>query len=79
MAYHLCSLFFLRHGLLGKKYGMTLDQLASLWNKKPAKLAGLELKRAIAKVNHADIVVWEPDAEFELDENYATYLKHPNM
>ncbi|KAJ4975085.1 hypothetical protein NE237_000191 [Protea cynaroides] len=63
----------------GKKYGMSLDQLASLWSERPAKLAGLEFKGAVATGNHADIVVWEPDAEFELDENHATYHKHPSI
>ncbi|XP_042519512.1 allantoinase [Macadamia integrifolia] len=63
----------------GKKYGISFEQLASLWSERPAKLAGLEFKGAIATGNHADIVVWEPDAEFELDENHAAYHKHPSI
>lgn len=35
------------------------------------------LQGAIVSGNHADIVVWEPDTEFELDENHTAYHKHP--
>ena len=28
----------------GKRYGITLEQLASWWSERPAKLAGLDLK-----------------------------------
>ncbi|KAF8413896.1 hypothetical protein HHK36_001891 [Tetracentron sinense] len=63
----------------GRKYGITLNQLTSWWSERPAKLAGQELKGAIASGNHADIVVWEPDAEFELDDNHPTYHKHPSI
>ncbi|PIA41274.1 hypothetical protein AQUCO_02300203v1 [Aquilegia coerulea] len=63
----------------GKKYGITLNQLASWWSERPAKLAGQELKGAIVSGNHADIVVWEPNAEFELDENHTAYHKNPYL
>ncbi|XP_019051521.1 PREDICTED: allantoinase [Nelumbo nucifera] len=63
----------------GRKYGITLSQLTSWWSERPAKLAGQQLKGAIASGNHADIVVWEPDTEFELNENHATYHKHPSI
>ncbi|XP_058082504.1 uncharacterized protein LOC131230630 [Magnolia sinica] len=63
----------------GQKYGVSLSQLSSWWSEKPAKLAGQNLKGAIVSGNHADIVVWEPDVEFELNEDYATHHKHPNL
>lgn len=63
----------------GRKYGVALEQLALWWSEKPAKLAGLHLKGAITVGNHADIVAWEPDSEFDLDENYPTFAKHPSI
>ncbi|KAI8567672.1 hypothetical protein RHMOL_Rhmol02G0139900 [Rhododendron molle] len=63
----------------GRKYGITLEQLASWWSEKPAKLAGLDLKGAIAIGNHADIVVWEPEVEFVLNDTHPVYIKHPSI
>ncbi|KAI3456275.1 hypothetical protein Pfo_012938 [Paulownia fortunei] len=63
----------------GLKYGVSLNQLVSWWSEKPAKLAGQDLKGAIATGFHADIVVWEPGVEFELDDNHPVYLKHPSI
>ncbi|KAL6991049.1 allantoinase [Sarracenia purpurea var. burkii] len=61
----------------GRKYGITLEKLASWWSEEPAKLAGLDLKGAIAIGNHADIVVWEPEVEFDLNDTYPVYVRHP--
>ncbi|KAL0353097.1 UNVERIFIED_CONTAM: Allantoinase [Sesamum angustifolium] len=63
----------------GRKHGISLHQLVSWWSEKPAKLAGQDLKGAIVTGNHADIVVWEPEVEFELDDNHPVFLKHPNI
>ncbi|XP_052203677.1 allantoinase [Diospyros lotus] len=63
----------------GRKYGITLEQLASWWSEKPAKLAGLDSKGAIAIGNHADIVVWEPEVEFDLNDGHPVYMKHPSI
>ncbi|KAJ3692985.1 hypothetical protein LUZ60_012080 [Juncus effusus] len=63
----------------GKPYGITFNQLATWWSEKPAKLAGQESKGSIKVGNDADIVIWEPEIEFELDENYDIYHKHPNI
>ncbi|KAG2687572.1 hypothetical protein I3760_09G057900 [Carya illinoinensis] len=63
----------------GQKYGVTLEQLALWWSERPAKLAGLELKGAIAVGNHADIAIWEPEVEFDLNDGYTVYLKHPSI
>lgn len=32
---------------------------------------------AIAVGNHADIAVWDPDVEFDLDDEFPTHVKHP--
>ncbi|KAF9595736.1 hypothetical protein IFM89_003478 [Coptis chinensis] len=60
----------------GKNYGITMNQLASWWSERPAKLAGLDLKGAITSGNHADLVVWESNVVFDLDENHITYHKN---
>ncbi|PSS04780.1 Allantoinase [Actinidia chinensis var. chinensis] len=63
----------------GRKYGISLEQLASWWSEKPAKLAGLDLKGAIEIGNYADIAVWEPEAEFDLNDSHPIYIKHPSI
>ncbi|XP_062082965.1 allantoinase-like [Humulus lupulus] len=63
----------------GKKYGITLEQLASWWSERPARLAGLELKGSIEVGNFADFVVWEPEVEFELTQDHPIYIKHPGI
>lgn len=63
----------------GKKHGLTLEQLSLLWSQKPATLAGIASKGAIVVGNHADIVVWHPELEFELNDDYPVFLKHPNL
>ncbi|GLT75082.1 hypothetical protein SLA2020_468330 [Shorea laevis] len=63
----------------GQKYGVTLEQLAQWWSERPAKLAGQDSKGAIAIGNHADMVVWEPEAEFDLNDNYPVFIKNPSI
>ncbi|KAK7246522.1 hypothetical protein RIF29_41391 [Crotalaria pallida] len=63
----------------GKKYGVTLEQLSLLWSKKPATFAGLKSKGSIAAGKHADIVVWQPEVEFDLNHDYPVFLKHPSL
>ncbi|PWA97870.1 allantoinase [Artemisia annua] len=63
----------------GLKYGITLEKLVSCWSEKPAKLASQDLKGAIAIGKHADIAVWEPEEEFDLDGNHPVHLKHPGI
>ncbi|WOG85168.1 hypothetical protein DCAR_0104355 [Daucus carota subsp. sativus] len=64
---------------IGRKHGITLEQIALWWSAKPSKLAGQDLKGAIAIGNHADIVVWQPEMEFELNDDHPIYLKHPSI
>lgn len=64
----------------GLNYNITLSQLVKWWSEKPAKLAGQEHnKGGIVTGKHADFVVWEPDVEFEIDNNYRVYLKNPTV
>ncbi|KAK2644080.1 hypothetical protein Ddye_019275 [Dipteronia dyeriana] len=63
----------------GRKHGVTWEQVASWWSERPAKFAGLESKGAIAIGNHADIVVWEPEMEFDLNDDYPIFIKHPSV
>ncbi|XP_010431984.1 PREDICTED: allantoinase [Camelina sativa] len=63
----------------GKKYVVTLEQVASWWSDRPSKLAGLHSKGAITVGKQADLVVWEPEAEFELDEEHPIHFKHPSI
>jgi len=35
------------------------------------------MQGAIATGNLADIVIWEPDVEFDLNDDYPVYFKHP--
>ncbi|XP_047328418.1 allantoinase [Impatiens glandulifera] len=63
----------------GRKYGVALEQLVSWWSETPAKLAGLDLKGSIAVGKHADLVVWDPEKEFDLDEDYPVHTKHPSI
>ncbi|CAL2273755.1 unnamed protein product [Prunus armeniaca] len=37
------------------------------------------LQRAIAIGNHADMVVWDPYVEFDLDDGHPVYLKHSGI
>ncbi|KAH9627313.1 hypothetical protein KSS87_016774 [Heliosperma pusillum] len=63
----------------GREYGVTFEQIVSWWSERPAKLAGQHLKGAIAVGNYADIVAWEPETEFHLDDNHPSYAKHPSI
>uniref|UniRef100_A0A7N0RED8 allantoinase n=2 Tax=Kalanchoe fedtschenkoi TaxID=63787 RepID=A0A7N0RED8_KALFE len=63
----------------GRQYSLAFEKLASLWSEKPARLAGQKLKGAIVVGNHADLAVWEPEAELELDADHPVFHKHPSI
>lgn len=63
----------------GKKYGVTLEEMVSWWSEQPAKLAGLNSKGSIVSGKDADIVIWQPETEFDLDDNHPIHLKHPSI
>ena len=61
----------------GKSRGLGIAQLARLWSATPAQLAGLSKKGAIAPGMDADIVVWDPEEEFVLNDKHTVYHQHP--
>ncbi|OMO65175.1 hypothetical protein COLO4_31493 [Corchorus olitorius] len=63
----------------GQKFGITLEKIALWWSERPAKLIGQHSKGAIAIGNHADIVVWEPEVEFDLNADHPMYVKNPSI
>ncbi|KAG8635361.1 allantoinase isoform X2 [Manihot esculenta] len=63
----------------GQKYGVTLEQLALWWSERPAKLVGKDSKGAIEVGKHADIFVWEPNTDFDLNDDLPIYIKHPSI
>ncbi len=60
----------------GREVGITFDQIARWMSAAPARLVGIYgRKGCIAAGADADLVVWEPDATFEVREE-STYHRH---
>eukprot|EP00850_Spirogloea_muscicola_P018997 SM000180S03522 [mRNA] locus=s180:106270:110702:- [translate_table: standard] len=60
----------------GSTRGVTFQQLADWWSSRPADVANLHQKGYIENGRDADIVVWDPDASFNLNESFPIYHKH---
>jgi allantoinase len=51
-----------------RRRGFSIDQVARWMGEQPAKLAGLDHKKGAIRVGHdADLVVFDPDAKFQVD------------
>ncbi|EFJ25238.1 hypothetical protein SELMODRAFT_442187 [Selaginella moellendorffii] len=61
----------------GIPHGLTLEKLSNLWSRGPAKLANIySSKGSLEPGKDADIVVWDPESSFVIDENYTIFHKH---
>ncbi|KAJ7561586.1 hypothetical protein O6H91_03G034200 [Diphasiastrum complanatum] len=60
----------------GKEHGITLERVALWWSVNPAKLAKLSQKGSIEVGKDADLVIWDPETSFIVDENYSLFHKH---
>ena len=57
--------------------GFSIEDVVRWMCREPARLAGLEARKgAIAPGKDADLIVWDPDAEWSVDPA-ALYHRHP--
>lgn len=60
----------------GSVRGMTIEQMTRWWSSFPAKMVNLPHKGSLEVGKDADIVVWDPEASFVIDNKYPIYFKN---
>ncbi|KAI5055987.1 hypothetical protein GOP47_0029508 [Adiantum capillus-veneris] len=60
----------------GKANDVPLELISQWWSSRPAKFAGLKNKGSIESGKDADLVVWDPETSFDVDESFTIYHKH---
>ena len=66
---------------VGASHGLTLETMAEVWARRPAKLAGLSSRKGSIEVGmDADFLVFDPDAEFIVgDDSVPLFHRHPSV
>eukprot|EP00249_Psilotum_nudum_P002703 c15825_g1_i1 orf=317-1837(+) len=60
----------------GMEHNVSLEEISHWWSSNPAELAGLTNKGHLETGKDADILVWDPETSFVIDEDFVIYHKH---